>query len=69
MNNYVFTSSMLPLVQFIGLATKTIEYRVASSSIFCCLCLVIVIIPMLIDINMIEHWGVNLDKDQLSSTK
>jgi len=49
---------MLPLIKYIGLPTKTIELSLASSAIFCCFFLDMILIPMFIGMDLTEH-GVN----------
>ena len=43
------------MVSLIGYATKTDEIRLASFTIFCCLVADMIVLPVFIGMNMMEH--------------
>ena len=53
--NGFFYSIIEPLVSGIGYALKTDENRLVAFAVFICLCIDMIILPVLIGMNMLEH--------------
>lgn len=55
MYNTFFYTIVEPIVSYIGYHVRTDENRMVAFSIFCCLCADMIILPVVIGMNMVEH--------------
>ena len=51
-----------PIISLIGYHVHTNETRVISFTIFCCLCVDMIILPLFIGMNIVEHTDTKLSK-------
>ena len=61
--NGLFYTVVFPIISRIGYHTKTEENRLAQYTIFVCLCIDMIILPILIGTNLSEIWNYKFSKN------